>query len=69
MIRYGKNVYATQFHPEADADVFELRIRFYKDRGYFQPDEADLLIEECRDEDVRIPEVMLRRFVEIYRQQ
>ena len=25
MIRYGQNVYATQFHPEADCSTFELR--------------------------------------------
>lgn len=66
MIRYKQNVYATQFHPEADADVFELRIRFYKDKGYFQPDEAEALIEQCRDEDVRVPERILRGFVEAY---
>ena len=67
MIRYAENVYATQFHPEADSDVFELRIRFYKDRGYFPPEEADLLIEQCREEDVRVPERILRRFVQRYR--
>jgi len=67
MIRYGQNVYATQFHPEADADVFELRIRFYKDKGYFRPDEADALIAQCRNEDVLMPERILRRFVEAYR--
>ena len=31
MIRYGSNVYATQFHPEADGEGFELRIRIYRD--------------------------------------
>lgn len=67
MIRYGQNVYATQFHPEADADVFELRIRYYKDKGYFPPSEADALIAQCREEDVRMPERILRAFVEAYR--
>lgn len=67
MIRYGDNVYATQFHPEADPDVFELRIRFYMDHGYFCPDEAEDLIEQCREENVRVPEQILRHFVETYR--
>jgi GMP synthase (glutamine-hydrolysing) len=67
MIRFGENVYATQFHPEADPDVFELRIRYYADHGYFRPDEADQLIEQCREEDVRLPEQILRHFVETYR--
>ena len=30
MIRRGRNVYATQFHPEADADGFALRMRVYR---------------------------------------
>lgn len=68
MIRYGQNVYATQFHPEADAAGFETRIRIYKHKGYFPPEEADDLIQMCRDADVHAPENVLRAFVERYRQ-
>ncbi|MDH3663200.1 MAG: glutamine amidotransferase, partial [Alphaproteobacteria bacterium] len=67
MIRYKQNVYATQFHPEADGDVFELRIHIYKDRGYFPPEEADALIRLCQAEDVHAPEQILRNFVDTYR--
>ncbi|MGI9450461.1 MAG: glutamine amidotransferase, partial [Geminicoccaceae bacterium] len=67
MIRYKSNVYATQFHPEADGDVFELRIRMYKDYGYFSPDDVDRLIRLCRDEDVSVPECILKNFVDTYR--
>ena len=67
MIRYGENVYATQFHPEADGTVFEVRIRTYRDHGYFRPEEADDLIAMCRTADVRFPEIILRRFVDAYR--
>jgi len=67
MIRHGRNVYATQFHPEADAAGFETRIRIYKDRGYFPPETADDLIAMCRAADVTVPEMILRRFVERYR--
>lgn len=66
MIRYGGNVYATQFHPEADADGFETRIHIYKHKGYFAPETADELIEEVRGEDVRFPELVLRNFVARY---
>jgi len=66
MLRYGQNVYATQFHPEADADGFETRIHIYKHRGYFPPETADALIEQVRGEDVRYPEVILRNFVTRY---
>ncbi len=66
MVRYKSNVYATQFHPEADGDVFELRIRLYKDKGYFHPDEAEALIATCRAAHVTQPEIILRNFVTRY---
>lgn len=67
MIRYGENVYATQFHPEADGDVFENRINIYKHRGYFAPEAADDLIAKCQSADVTVPVEILRRFVARYR--
>lgn len=67
MIRYKNNVYATQFHPEADSAGFELRIRLYKDKGYFAPEDADRLISMCQAADVHAPEQVLRNFVTTYR--
>lgn len=66
MIRHGQNVYATQFHPEADAADFETRIRIYRDHGYFPPEDADRLIALCHAADVTVPGEILRRFVERY---
>ncbi|NND42462.1 MAG: glutamine amidotransferase [Silicimonas sp.] len=66
MIRHGENVYATQFHPEADGQVFADRIRIYRNRGYFRPDEADRLTEVCVNASVTIPPEILRRFVSRY---
>lgn len=66
MLRYGQNVYATQFHPEADAAGFETRIHIYKHKGYFPPETAAALIEAIRGEDVRFPERVLRNFVTRY---
>ena len=43
MLRAGDRVYATQFHPEATGDSFALRIRIYRNKGYFHPDEAEAL--------------------------
>lgn len=63
MIRYKRNVYAAQFHPEADSHVFELRINIYKDKGYFPPEQAQELIEKCHQQDVHAPEAILRNFV------
>ncbi|MEL7344495.1 MAG: glutamine amidotransferase [Pseudomonadota bacterium] len=67
MIRHGQNVYATQFHPEADADNFELRIRLYKDKGYFDPSQADALIQNVHALDTTAPPRILRNFVDRYR--
>ncbi len=66
MVRHGTNVYATQFHPEADADSFETRIRIYRNKGYFPPEMADELIAICRAADVFAPEMILRNFVARY---
>lgn len=66
MIRYKQNVYATQFHPEADSAGFELRIRIYKNKGYFPPEEADNLIDMCRAAAVDTPAKILRNFVSRY---
>lgn len=68
MIRFGENVYATQFHPEADPDGFETRIKIYKDRGYFPPEAASELIATCRAADVFAPEIVLKNFVARYAQ-
>jgi len=66
MIRHGQNVYATQFHPEADGDGFATRIRIYKDHGYFPPEDAQRLTDLCHSAPVTVPPRMLRRFVERY---
>ncbi len=67
MIRYQQNIYATQFHPEADSHVFEVRINIYRDKGYFPPHEADKLIDMCHAQDVHVPEAILKNFVSRYR--
>jgi len=67
VIRYGANVYATQFHPEANGESFATRIRIYRGKGYFHPDEADALTAACLAEDITVPEQILRNFVTRYR--
>lgn len=66
MIRYGRNVYATQFHPEADAKDFERRIHIYRNHGYFPPEDADRLVAVCHAADVTVPGEILRRFAARY---
>jgi GMP synthase (glutamine-hydrolysing) len=67
MVRFGANVYATQFHPELDADGLETRIKIYKNRGYFAPDEAEALIAKGHAETVEAPARVLRNFADRYR--
>jgi GMP synthase (glutamine-hydrolysing) len=67
MIRAGAHVYATQFHPEADADVFARRIEIYRHRGYFPPGEATALTEAVAAAKVDAPPRILRNFVRRYR--
>jgi GMP synthase (glutamine-hydrolysing) len=67
MIRHGQNVYATQFHPEADSDGFAVRIDIYRNSGYFAPRDADRLVRMCHAADVHVPELILRNFIEKYR--
>ena len=67
MFRIGKNIYATQFHPEADAKEFILRIQAYKHHGYFPPEQAEELITNIKDTQAPIPNALLRRFVARYR--
>lgn len=67
MFRVKDNVYATQFHPEADAEGFTVRINVYKDHGYFPPESAQKLIAAVASEEVAESHMILERFVERYR--
>ncbi|GAB2866713.1 glutamine amidotransferase [Nocardioides pacificus] len=64
--RLGRNVYATQFHPELDDDGLCTRIDVYRHHGYFDPPEADELQRLARAADVTEPPRLLARFVELY---
>ncbi|GAA3385237.1 glutamine amidotransferase [Cryptosporangium minutisporangium] len=62
--RIGRHVYATQFHPELDADGLCTRVDVYKYAGYFKPEEADEIKALAYRSDVRYPPAVLRAFVE-----
>ena len=67
MFRVGKNVYATQFHPEGDPEGFTVRINIYKHHGYFPPETADDLIAAIANEETPFAHEILKRFVARYR--
>ncbi len=64
--RFGRRVYATQFHPELDIDGLSTRIDVYRHYGYFDPDGADDLIAAARKAVVSEPARLLPRFVELF---
>ena len=66
MFRVGQNVYATQFHPEGDADEFKLRIDIYSNHGYFEPHEADDLKKGVSQRPTPHAQEILKRFVNFY---
>ena len=65
--RIGRNVYATQFHPELDLEGVCTRIDVYKNAGYFPPTEAETLKKRSRAVEVRHPMTLLANFVARYR--
>ena len=66
MFRVGNNVYATQFHPEADSEGFCVRINTYKHHGYFAPEEADALMARINTYHTPFAQTILKRFVQRY---
>ena len=61
--RLGRNVYATQFHPELDGPGLAKRIDAYKHHGYFEPHEAEELTRVALGSDVSHARKVLRNFV------
>ena len=61
------NIFATQFHPEGEAEGFIIRIHVYKDYGYFPPETVQELIEAVQGEHVPEAQSILHRFVNLYR--
>lgn len=64
--RIGRHGYATQFHPELDVEGLVLRIETYRHHGYFEPDQAQSLIDLARRAVVTEPPKILAAFVERY---
>lgn len=62
--RYGSRLYATQFHPELTAISFTERMSVYRDAGYFDPTEFDIVAERVLAARVDAPAKILRAFAE-----
>jgi GMP synthase (glutamine-hydrolysing) len=66
MFRVGRNVYATQFHPELDVPGIVTRVRVYQHAGYFQPSEMNDLIAVLSTAVVTEPGRVLANFAQRY---
>lgn len=64
--RVGRNVYATQFHPELDTASFASRVLAYAGHGYFDPLEVEAILDRVQRADVRASHMVLGRFIEEY---
>ena len=67
--RIGPHAYATQFHPELDADGLALRVQTYREHGYFPPEQVQSLIDLARRSVVTEPPKILAAFTERYARQ
>lgn len=65
--RVGSNVYATQFHPELNAESLCARMDVYENYGYFDPRDAAEMKKQAHQANVVFPHRVLTRFVELYR--
>ncbi|ALJ20837.1 glutamine amidotransferase [Microbacterium sp. No. 7] len=66
MFRVGRNVYATQFHPELDVEGITTRIHAYASHGYFAADELQLTLDAVRRMPVTHTGDILRAFADRY---
>lgn len=66
MFRVGRNMYATQFHPELDVPGIITRVNVYQHAGYFAPDEVPALTARLRAAVVTEPTRILANFVARY---
>ncbi len=64
--RIGRNVYATQFHPELDLAGIIARTEAYRHFGYFEPHQADEIVDRSRGAVITEPPRILARFVELF---
>jgi GMP synthase (glutamine-hydrolysing) len=64
--RVGRNVYATQFHPELDVAGIVTRVRVYQHMGYFPPDQVEELVARLMTAVVTEPGRVLANFVARY---
>lgn len=69
MFRLGQHVYATQFHPELDAEGIAIRIDVYRHAGYFPPEDGEKIKQLFAQEDLTEVTKLLKNFVQRYKKE
>lgn len=63
LLRYGKNVWASQFHLEMNGAAMKTRMDFYKDYGYFKLEDYESIVAEVSAVDTSVAHSLLANFV------
>lgn len=66
MFRVGRNLYATQFHPELDRAGIVTRVRVYRHAGYFPPEQVEDVVALLDGTKVTAPPRILANFAARY---
>ncbi|NLF92162.1 MAG: glutamine amidotransferase [Corynebacterium marinum] len=62
-LRFGEQVWATQFHTDMDAEAMQDRMDFYYDYGYFSPDDYHTIVASLPSIDTTWANRLLENFV------
>ncbi|RNE49173.1 glutamine amidotransferase [Corynebacterium alimapuense] len=63
-LRYREHVWATQFHSDMDAAAMHDRMNFYRDYGYFSPEDYDTIVAGLPQVDTTWSNQLMRNFVD-----
>ena len=66
MFRLGRNAYASQFHPELDANTFAQRLQIYANQGYYLPGTDLEAVAAARHLDVARSGRILQNFARLH---
>lgn len=66
LVRFGRNVYGTQFHPEITTPGMQLRIDAYAGH-YYDGAQVREVVERCMSQDVTTANALIGAFIDHYR--
>ncbi|MDR3116358.1 MAG: glutamine amidotransferase [Bifidobacteriaceae bacterium] len=67
MIRLKNNIYSTQFHPELNYQSLAVRMKVYKDHGYFLPQKMNKILATAKQHKYSDTNKIIQNFISLYR--